>query len=427
MDYSYMHPAEQIVETIGRIYRHKMTTTSGGNLSVLDESGNIWITPSGIDKGSLTPADICCVKPDGTVIGKYKPSVEFPFHKHVYETRRDAKAVLHAHPPALVSYSLLRKNPETRALANVYALCGKVGIAAYAVPGSLKLGENIAARFGEGCDVVMMENHGAVCCAGDIFQAFKKFETFEKCALLDITARLHGKIHVLDQAQLEYGEKFFTTKCRKSIDVTAAEKLAMADMCKMAKRSYEQDLFTSAQGVLSQRTDGAFLVTPCGGDNAYLTSDEIIKIPYGEEKTPLEKLFAAIYYKHSDINAIALAQPINAMAFAVTDKKIDSKTIPESYIMIRDMLDMPFGSDDDPDFIAGALSECNPVATVANSYVLTTGKTLLNAFDRLEVTEFTAKTLIRAGLTGQIVIISPDEVREIEKDFHLLPANKKSL
>ena len=41
-----------------RICRSGMTTTSGGNISIRDENGNIWITPSGIDKGSLTAKDI---------------------------------------------------------------------------------------------------------------------------------------------------------------------------------------------------------------------------------------------------------------------------------------------------------------------------------------------------------------------------------
>ncbi len=51
--YNLLHPADQIVMLMNRIYRYGMTTTSGGNLSVLDENGDIWITPSGIDKGSL--------------------------------------------------------------------------------------------------------------------------------------------------------------------------------------------------------------------------------------------------------------------------------------------------------------------------------------------------------------------------------------
>lgn len=60
--------------------------------------GDIWITPSGIDKGSLTPRDIVQVKPDGTVIGIHKPSIELPFHAQIYRRRNDIKAVVHAPP-----------------------------------------------------------------------------------------------------------------------------------------------------------------------------------------------------------------------------------------------------------------------------------------------------------------------------------------
>ena len=95
MNFNLMHPAEQIVMLLSRVYQKGLTTTSGGNLSVKDSEGNIWITPSGIDKGSLTASDICKVLPDGTVVGKYKPSVELPFHKLVYKTRPDVSAVLH--------------------------------------------------------------------------------------------------------------------------------------------------------------------------------------------------------------------------------------------------------------------------------------------------------------------------------------------
>ena len=58
MNFSFLHPRDQIVETMERIYRHNMTTTSGGNISVRDENGNIWITPARVDKGSLRRQDI---------------------------------------------------------------------------------------------------------------------------------------------------------------------------------------------------------------------------------------------------------------------------------------------------------------------------------------------------------------------------------
>lgn len=56
MKFELMHPADQLVMFMERIYQNGLTTTSGGNLSIMDDNGDIWITPSGIDKGSLTPA-----------------------------------------------------------------------------------------------------------------------------------------------------------------------------------------------------------------------------------------------------------------------------------------------------------------------------------------------------------------------------------
>ena len=69
-----MHPAEQLSLIIGRIYRSGLTTTSGGNLSIMDDNGDMWITPAGVDKGSLTAEDIMCVKADGTIVGRHRPS-----------------------------------------------------------------------------------------------------------------------------------------------------------------------------------------------------------------------------------------------------------------------------------------------------------------------------------------------------------------
>ena len=45
-----------------RIYRYRMTTTSGGNLSIRDENGDIWITPARVDKGSLRREDVIRVR-----------------------------------------------------------------------------------------------------------------------------------------------------------------------------------------------------------------------------------------------------------------------------------------------------------------------------------------------------------------------------
>jgi len=150
MNFDLLHPADQLVMLMERIYHYGMTTTSGGNLSILDENGDIWITPGSVDKGSLSRKDIIQVKPDGTIIGIHKPSSEFPVHARIYKSRPDIKAVLHAHPPALVAFSIVRQIPETRLIPNFVEICGNVSMAVYDVPGSTGLSIKVTEEFEKG-------------------------------------------------------------------------------------------------------------------------------------------------------------------------------------------------------------------------------------------------------------------------------------
>ena len=428
MDFNLIHPAEQIIMLLSRIYQKGLTTTSGGNLSIKDSEGVIWITPSGIDKGSLTAADICKVMPDGTFIGKYKPSVELPFHKLVYESRPDVSAVLHAHPPAIVSYSLIRKIPDINIMPTPSEVCGKVGIAKYEIPGSDALANRIVEEIKKGLNVVVMENHGVITCANNLFEAFKMFETLNFAASIGITSSILGKPVVLTQEQLKlYGENGknlldeFIPK-----NYSSDERRLRKEMCALIHRSYDQNLFTSTQGTFSVRLgENAFLITPFDVDRKYVEPADIVRIEgnrceAGKIPSRSVGLHKLIYDEHPEINAIAVAQPCNIMAFGVTHTSIDSRTIPESYIAMRDITALPFGTNIiTPELVSKAISSRSPVILIENDCVICTGDTLINAFDRLEVAEFTANTVIRAKTIGDIVMISDREVEDINKTFNL--------
>src|SRR4051812_45598293 len=69
-----VHPRDAIMSAMERIYRYRMTTTSGGNLSILDDDGDLWITPARVDKGRLRRDDIVHVRPDGRAEEPHPPS-----------------------------------------------------------------------------------------------------------------------------------------------------------------------------------------------------------------------------------------------------------------------------------------------------------------------------------------------------------------
>ena len=142
------HPRDEIMHTMERIYRYRMTTTSGGNLSIRDNGGDVWITPARVDKGSLTRNDIVCVKADGSLEGLHRPSSEFPFHQAIYEARPDIRAIVHAHPVALVAFSICRQTPDTRLFPSGHSVCGQ-RICALRFPAA-SIGRNIAETFRAG-------------------------------------------------------------------------------------------------------------------------------------------------------------------------------------------------------------------------------------------------------------------------------------
>lgn len=427
MDFQLIHPAEQILMTMERVYQAGLTTTSGGNISILDEDGNIWITPAGIDKGTLTKSDIVCVKKDGSVEGDHSPSSEFPFHRSMYRERPDMKAIIHAHPPALVTFSILRKVPDTKLLPSVEMVCGKPELAPYALPGSEQLGENIAAEFQKGCRAVILENHGVVVGAEDLFQAYKIFETLDFSARIEIEAGRIGEAKA-PEARSQH-QPMDTEQSFKEIvaaGYSVKERKLRREMCDFIHRAYRQKLFTSTQGTFSQRLDGSsFLITPYNIDRMYLEPGDIVRIDgdtreTGKVPSRSVKVHQHIYEKQTHIDSVIIAHPPSMMAYAVTDLPFDSKTIPESYILLRDIPKLPFDSlYKDTEKAAAVFQENVPIALVENNCIVVTGDSLLQAFDRLEVAEYSARALIDAAALGTIHPIDTNEIRDLEIAFHL--------
>lgn len=428
MNIQYIHPADQLVMFMQRIYDKGMTTMSGGNLSIRDTDGNVWITPAGIDKGTLSRKDIICVRPDGTCEGVHKPSSELPFHLSVYKMRPDLNAVLHAHPPALVAFSIVRKIPNLDLIPTVRRICSDMKIATYAVPGSVELGTEIGKVFEQGCDIALLENHGVCVGAPDMFTAFQRFETLNYTASLEVLAGKLGKIRSLPENAYRLSETTFHTKMDDFIphSHTSEELAARRDMITLIRRSYRMGLFTATHGTYSVRlSDGSFLITPFNFDRAYLEEDDLVRVKSGMKelgKTPSRavQLHQKIYDTNPDVRAILLAHPVHAMAFAVTDSVFDARTIPESYILLRDVKCLPYDEIyTNQDSIASAFDSAHPAAIVENDCVIVTGGSLLQAFDRLEVMESTANSIINSKDIGEIVHISDNEIEEIKTAFHL--------
>ena len=420
----FEHPADQIVYFMKRIYDGGMTTTSGGNLSILDSDGNMWISPGGIDKGTLRREDIVCVKADGSIVGRHKPSSEYPFHRAIYRMRNDVRAILHAHPPALVSFSIAGRVPETASTPTIHAICGGVGFAPYDVPGSDGLGEKVGAEFRKGFQVILLENHGACVAGTDMLQAFERFETLDFAARMLTAATVLGTPSTLSGQQLaeaagrcEMAE--FTPQVRSSGELEARRCMA-----ELMRRAYRQKLFTAAEGTVAVRLDGdRFLISPAKIDRAGATPGEMVLVAEGRREAGripcgMVDQIRSIFAAQPDLGAVIVANPPHLAAYGVAGVKFDPRVIPESYILLRELPAFPFGALAEA---AAKISPRYPIVQVDSRCVISSGRNLLEAFDRLEVAEYSARATIAARNFGGMQPINEAQVADLVKAFHLIP------
>ncbi len=429
LDVALMHPAEQITLIIGMIYRSGMTTTSGGNLSILDDNGDIWITPAGIDKGSLTPKDIMCVKADGTIIGPHKPSSEYPFHRALYRMRPGLHSVIHAHPPGLVTFSITHQVPDTSILPQALGVCGPVGFAPYALPGSELLGEKIAGEFAKNPDykAVIMENHGVVLMGEDIADAYQRFETLELCARTILNANTLGTPRYLTDKQIQHHTQAIHNNFQHFMNVEhpSDERAIRTEICEVVRRACRQGLMSSSYGTASIRWRGDdFLITPANVQRWDIEPNDIVQvkdgmIEAGKTASRSVALHYEIYKRNPKVNSIILTQTPSLMGYCCTDEKFDVRTIPESWIFLQDVPKFPFGSQYDN---LNALAEefkVRPCVMLENDSVIVTGDKLINTFDRLEVADFSARSLIMAAPVGKLNPITDSEIDELRVAFHV--------
>jgi L-fuculose-phosphate aldolase len=422
---SYIAPRDEILQAIARIYRYRMTTTSGGNLSIRDETGDIWITPAGIDKGTLRREDMIRIAADGTAHGPHRPSSELPFHQEIYRTRPDIRGIVHAHPVALVAFSLVHQVPDTRLFHQALHVCGAAGFAPYELPGSAALGRNVASIFRQLFDCVLLENHGAVTGGRSLEEAFHRFETLEFTAKTIIKARQLGEVRYLAADEIALASRpapswtgfVHTTPSTR-------EKELRSLLAEFVRRAYRQRLFISTQGSFSVRLDEeTFLVTPYQQDRGTIEASDLILVRAGEceagtAPSRAARVHQAIYRRHPEIGAIINAYPVNATAFGVTGAALDSRTIPESYVVIRQVARVPFGMQfEDVDATAEAISPKRPAALLENDGVLVTGADILQAFDRLEVLESTAEAIINTSPIGKLEPMPEAATRELDRVF----------
>lgn len=192
-----------ICEAGRRLYAKNLVAATDGNISVRLGPNRYLCTPSGVSKGFMAVNDLIVADAKGHKIsGDGKVTSEFTTHLAAYEERPDMNAVVHAHPPKALGFTIAGLSLADCVLPEVIYTIGGIPTADYATPATPE-GAVAIRDLIKKCDALMMDRHGALTVGVNVFDALFKMEKIEHAAESLLTARLLGNVRRLEGPEIE--------------------------------------------------------------------------------------------------------------------------------------------------------------------------------------------------------------------------------
>jgi L-fuculose-phosphate aldolase len=198
------------------------------------------------------------------------------------------------------------------------------------------------------------------------------------------------------------------------------------EVARYMKRLVDRKLATVSGGNVSHRIGDLILITASQTDKAKMQAREIgIMSMDGRNLTPglkpsMEtKMHLSIYENRKNVQAIVHAHPVFATSFAITGKEIKTDLAGEA----RAVLGIPvfaeyalMGTSQLAEAVSTASLKSN-VILMKNHGIITLGSTLLQAYDRMEVLEATAKITVITSFLGDARSLTQEELKTIDELF----------
>ncbi len=194
----------QIIDVCKRLYQKNLLASGDGNVSYRVSDSEILITPSGLPKAFLQPEDMCLMDISGNILSG-TPSSERLMHLQVYKSCPDAKAVVHAHPPHAVAWTIAfpsHKELPNTCLAEIILATGKIPIVPYARPSTQDMGDQLI-PFVQDCRVMILARHGGLAWGESLQEAWMGMERLEHAAQMLYLANSLNELTHLSEVEIE--------------------------------------------------------------------------------------------------------------------------------------------------------------------------------------------------------------------------------
>ncbi|MBK6940970.1 MAG: class II aldolase/adducin family protein [Planctomycetes bacterium] len=187
---------KQIAEIARLCWERGYIGAIDGNISARLDDGSFLITPAGTIKFLIQPESVVHCDANGRPMDGGRASSETAMHVACYHERKDVRAVVHAHPPTAVAFSLAGISLMTAVIPELVVTLGAIPTAPYGTPGTEELPNSLRDLI-RCSDAVLMERHGAITLGADLLDAYKKMEQIEHNAKITFMARQLGQVKEL--------------------------------------------------------------------------------------------------------------------------------------------------------------------------------------------------------------------------------------
>lgn len=198
---------------------------------------------------------------------------------------------------------------------------------------------------------------------------------------------------------------------------------AVQKLIEICRKVYRNKFVSAFDGNISCRiADDEFLITRsavCKGDveeKDILKVDSDGKIIEGEGKLSTEsKLHLFIYSKRKEINAVVHCHPVFATAFAVNGIGLSEHYFPEAVLTMGKVPLCKYGTPSTNELTENLqpFVEHSLAFLLQNHGAVTIGKSLDEAYFRMEKLEHIAKTLVFAKFIGIPIPLNDEQIKKL--------------
>jgi len=209
----------------------------------------------------------------------------------------------------------------------------------------------------------------------------------------------------------------------KQVERLETQKAHRRAICKVGRQMYRSGLIVACEGNLSVRLDpNRILITPAGVCKGYMAPEDLLvtdltgAVVCGEGNPSSEiQMHLLCYRLRPDILAVCHAHPTTATGFAAAGRALEDPILPEIITNLGKIPLAPYGAPGTHELCAGLefLVPKHDAILLENHGVVTCGRDLVTAYQRMEMVEHCAQILLVTELLGGSNLLPHREVQKL--------------